>query len=381
MLLWDLQLRRRMSCMRRRFNLLFRLTSFLLLISSPATTTAGARQASKLPLTGLYVFGDSTVDPGNNDYIKTSTRSNFPPYGKDFPFHIPTGRFSNGRLVTDFIVSYLKIKEFVPAYLDPTVRLEDMATGVSFASAGSGFDPTTGSNQNVLTLRKQLECFKNFKARLSLKIGEQQTEKVVNNAAFLISTGSNDLFHTYFGIRPIRRQQYTISGYVNFLVQHAQQFIEELMEAGARTIVFSGLSALGCAPSAITIRSSPERRCVESVLSIARDFNRLALERLVGLRSGIGNGSKVYYFDTYTPMLDWVHHPIKYGFVEVNKGCCGTGYTEYGNACNIAVGVCADANKYVFFDAVHPTQAAYYYLFRSSIPLISQIISNKFLNN
>lgn len=51
----------------------------------------------------LFVFGDSTVDPGNNNFITTPMKSNFPPYGRDFINHVPTGRFTNGRLVSDFI--------------------------------------------------------------------------------------------------------------------------------------------------------------------------------------------------------------------------------------------------------------------------------------
>lgn len=54
-------------------------------------------------ISSVYIFGDSTVDPGNNDYIATIFKSNFPPYGKDFLNQVPTGRFSNGRLVTDFL--------------------------------------------------------------------------------------------------------------------------------------------------------------------------------------------------------------------------------------------------------------------------------------
>lgn len=62
---------------------------------------AGATTTSVPP---LYVFGDSTVDTGNNNYINTTEdfRSNFPPYGQDF-FGKPTGRFSNGRVIVDFI--------------------------------------------------------------------------------------------------------------------------------------------------------------------------------------------------------------------------------------------------------------------------------------
>lgn len=51
----------------------------------------------------MYVFGDSTVDPGNNNFIDSAFRSNFPPYGRDFVNQVPTGRFTNGKLGTDFI--------------------------------------------------------------------------------------------------------------------------------------------------------------------------------------------------------------------------------------------------------------------------------------
>lgn len=51
----------------------------------------------------VLVFGDSTVDPGNNNYIATAFKANFPPYGRSFPGKKATGRFTDGRMVTDFI--------------------------------------------------------------------------------------------------------------------------------------------------------------------------------------------------------------------------------------------------------------------------------------
>lgn len=65
------------------------------------------RTRSNSSISTIFVFGDSTVDPGNNNYIGTAFRSNFAPYGRDFVNHIPTGRFTNGRLVTDFGGKYL----------------------------------------------------------------------------------------------------------------------------------------------------------------------------------------------------------------------------------------------------------------------------------
>lgn len=55
----------------------------------------------------LFIFGDSLYDPGNNNYINTSTdfQANFLPYGKSF-FNTPTGRFSDGRLIIDFIGTF-----------------------------------------------------------------------------------------------------------------------------------------------------------------------------------------------------------------------------------------------------------------------------------
>lgn len=52
----------------------------------------------------LFIFGDSLLDAGNNNYINTTTldQANFLPYGETY-FKFPTGRFCDGRLISDFI--------------------------------------------------------------------------------------------------------------------------------------------------------------------------------------------------------------------------------------------------------------------------------------
>jgi hypothetical protein len=35
------------------------------------------------------------------------------------------------------------VKKLLPAYLDPNLQIEDLLTGVSFASGGAGYDPLT----------------------------------------------------------------------------------------------------------------------------------------------------------------------------------------------------------------------------------------------
>lgn len=41
------------------------------------------------------------------------------------------------------------------------------------------------------------------------------------------------------------------------------------------------------------------------------------------------------------------------------EGCCGTGSLEMGPFCNELEPTCDDPSKYLFWDAVHPTQATY----------------------
>ncbi|KAL2938759.1 hypothetical protein RDABS01_022208 [Bienertia sinuspersici] len=93
----------------------------------------------------VIVFGDSSVDTGNNNGIETILKSNFEPYGRDFEGGRPTGRFSNGRVPVDFFSEFYGLKKTVPAYLDPDYGMEDFVTGVNFASAGTGYDNTTSA--------------------------------------------------------------------------------------------------------------------------------------------------------------------------------------------------------------------------------------------
>ncbi|KAL6013144.1 hypothetical protein ACLOJK_003636 [Asimina triloba] len=69
----------------------------------------------------IIVFGDSTVDTGNNNYIPTAFKANHSRYGADHPEKQQptcTGRFSNGLLVPDLLASELGIKPTVPGFLD-----------------------------------------------------------------------------------------------------------------------------------------------------------------------------------------------------------------------------------------------------------------------
>lgn len=55
--------------------------------------------------TAFFIFGDSSVDAGNNNFIETipENKADCHPYGRNGLFEGPTGRFSDGRILVDYL--------------------------------------------------------------------------------------------------------------------------------------------------------------------------------------------------------------------------------------------------------------------------------------
>lgn len=337
-------------------------------------------RAPRNSVSAIFVFGDSTSDPGNNNHITTPFKSNFSPYGRDFPNHVATGRFTNGRLAADFIARYVGVKELVPPYLDESLSEDELLSGVSFASAGSGYDPLTPRLSGVISMSTQLDYFKEYKTRIEKTMGVEQAREHIRKALFLVSAGTNDFVVNYYTV-PLRRRMYTVSQYQDFLVQNVHEFIKSLWELGARKIGVVGLPPMGCLPVVITLKSNSisQRGCIESLSSVARDYNQLLQTRLFGLELMLQDCvTKIVYVDAYSPMADMAHGTgnFNYSFEHVSSGCCGTGYLEASFLCNRASYVCPDSSKYMFWDAIHPTEMTYYLLLRNLTTVIDYIIKD-----
>ena len=70
-------------------------------VAAAAALLGAAPGASAAPR-AFFVFGDSLVDNGNNNYLMTTARADAPPYGIDFAGG-PSGRFSNGLTTVDVL--------------------------------------------------------------------------------------------------------------------------------------------------------------------------------------------------------------------------------------------------------------------------------------
>ena len=75
----------------------------LVILIADSQVSFGRLASTSNLVRAIFSFGDSILDAGNNHFNKNCTaQADFPPYGSSF-FHHPTGRFTNGRTVSDFI--------------------------------------------------------------------------------------------------------------------------------------------------------------------------------------------------------------------------------------------------------------------------------------
>ncbi|CAL5205788.1 unnamed protein product [Lathyrus oleraceus] len=321
-------------------------------------TNAKVELPPNVSIPALLVFGDSIMDTGNNNFKKTVARSNFAPYGIDFPGRVATGRFSNGKVPSDFIVEELGIKEYLPPYLDPKLNPNELITGVCFASGGAGFDSLTSKAQFAIPLSSQLDSFKEYIGKLKALVGENRTNDILANSAILLVFGSNDISNTYF-ISNLRKFQYPeFSSYADFIVSIASNFTKELYELGARRIGIFNAPPVGCLPMQRTLAGGSERKCVENYNNATMLYNEKLSKEIDSLSQNLSN-SKIIYLDVYNPILDIIVNDQKYGFTNADKGCCGTGKVEVAFLCNRFGSVCSNHSDHVFWDSFHPTEATY----------------------
>ncbi|XVE59489.1 hypothetical protein DITRI_Ditri05aG0049900 [Diplodiscus trichospermus] len=305
----------------------------------------------------LFIFGDSVVDAGNNNELYTIIKADFPPYGRDFINHKPTGRFCNGKLASDFTAENIGFTDYPPAYLSKKAQGNNLLIGANFASASSGYYETTAKLYHTLSLSKQLENYKEYQEKLVAIAGKSNASSIISGGIYLISSGSSDFLQNYY-INPLLYKAYTPDQFSDILIDSYAKFIQDLYGLGARKIGVTTLPPLGCLPAAITIFGSNSYECVAKLNSNAVSFNsklNATSQRLQKQLSGLN----LVVLDIYQPLYDLVTKPADKGFAEARKACCGTGLVETSILCNHkSIGTCTNASEYVFWDGFHPSEAA-----------------------
>ncbi|KAK8941076.1 GDSL esterase/lipase [Platanthera zijinensis] len=306
----------------------------------------------------LFVFGDSRVDNGNNNYLATTARANTQPYGIDYPTHRPTGRFCNGLIVPDIISEHLGA-EFILPYLSPELEGEKLLLGANFASAGVGVLNDTGVQLlQIIKIYDQIGYFEQYQERVAALIGPDQTQNLVNGGLVLITLGGNDFINNYY-LTPLtlRSLQYSLPDYVRYVVSEYKKILMRIYELGARRVLASGTGPMGCLPGELALRSK-NGDCDPELQRAADLFNGQMIQTLSELNKEVA-ADVFIAVNALKMQMDFISDPQAYGFVSSKIACCGQGPYKGIGLCNTQVStMCPDRNVYVFWDAFHTSERA-----------------------
>ncbi|CAN6192567.1 unnamed protein product [Urochloa humidicola] len=334
---------------------------------SLAVASNGRRPLAKVP--AIYVFGDSTMDVGNNNYLPGDLPRANHPNGVDFPSGTrarPTKRRSNGYNIADFIAKSMGFKMSPPAYLSLTRNSSHRRLilkglrGVSYASAGAGILNSTYAGK-CIPLSKQVRYFGATRAAMVATLGACAANKLLSKSLFLFSIGSTDI-----GVFAAAQQQqsntstvaqlhHDVAAYYSILVSNYSAAINDLYGMGARKFGIINAGLIGCTPSARL--QSPTGACAGGANALAAGFNDALRTLMASLHHRL-RGLSYSVGDLYGVMKAVIVDPRAAGLSNVDSACCGSGRLgAQGGECQPNSTLCVDRRRYLFWDSPgHPTQ-------------------------
>ncbi|PON93173.1 Lipase [Trema orientale] len=305
-----------------------------------------------------FVFGDSLADAGNNNYIDTLAKYNVVPNGIDFGK--PTGRFTNGKTIVDLVGQQFGFKGFIPPYLDPATKGQQLLNGVNYASGGSGILNGTGEIfVGRINLDTQISNFEKNKQSIISIIGQPAASQLIGEALFSITIGSNDFLNNYLVPLVSIAKQVLVSPeiFVTSLITRYRLQLTRLYNLGARKIIVANVGPIGCIPYQRDVNPTAGDDCVDSSNKLAQLFNA-QLKTLIAELSTNLRGSKFVYADVYHVVEDILNNYKNLGFENANSACCFIAGRFGGLVpCGPLSTYCPNRSKYVFWDGYHPSEA------------------------
>ncbi|XP_075496926.1 LOW QUALITY PROTEIN: GDSL esterase/lipase At1g29660-like [Primulina tabacum] len=304
-----------------------------------------------------FIFGDSLVDNGNNNNIRSLARANYLPYGIDFPGG-PTGRFSNGRTTVDVVAELLGFDDYIPPYA--TARGRQILQGVNYASAAAGIRQETGQQLgDRIDFSGQINNYKNTVSQIVDILGDEDTAaNYLSQCIYSVGVGSNDYLNNYFmpNNYPTSRQ-YTPQQYAQVLIEQYTDQLRTLYDFGARKFALIGIGQIGCSPNALAQNSPDGVTCVQRINSANQMFNA-RLRALVDDFNSNSRDAMFIYINAYGIFQDLINNPAAFGLRVTNAGCCGVGRNNGQITCLPFQPACPNRDEYLFWDAFHPSEAA-----------------------
>ncbi|GMH22027.1 hypothetical protein Nepgr_023870 [Nepenthes gracilis] len=304
----------------------------------------------------FFIFGDSLYDVGMTLYNNVSgAGADSWPYGETY-FKRPAGRYSDGRLIPDFIAEYAQLP-FLPPYLQP--GLSNYTNGVNFASAGACVLVET--RPQTINLKMQVDYFLQMVEKLKKQLGDAEAGSLLSKAVYMFSIGGNDYVSLVEANlnKPALSASYK-SRYMGMVLGNLTAHFRTIYGQGGRKFAIQNVGPIGCMPATKALYSGNVGNCVKEPQLLAKMHNAGVQEILKKLQSQL-SGFEYSIFDYYASCANRIIYNNRYGFKESKIACCGTGPYDGFFTCGkkgTDFKVCGDPSDYLWFDAGHHSEKA-----------------------
>ncbi|RZC88303.1 hypothetical protein C5167_016103 [Papaver somniferum] len=319
--------------------------------------TSSFSDAKTVPL--FFIFGDSLVDVGNNNYLHTIAKANVKPYGIDYTPSggKPTGRFCNGKTFLDLTVDEFGGACYPPPSLSLSPDDDGTLCGVNYASSGGGILNDTGSLfLKRISMDAQIDTYANTRQNMITNLGREKATELLKNAVFPIVVGSIDFLDNFLtpiiGTREYIPQDVFIA---QMLERHHSQ-LTRLHSLDARFIIIWNVPPIGCMPLERKMNPWYGGKCADSAKELVSDYNKKLKDMIIKLRPNLSEVT-LLFIDTYYVLHDLLLHMNDYGIEVEEEGCCtNVGPVVELFPCKETSTYCEDRSKYAFWDEYHPSE-------------------------
>ncbi|KAJ6351548.1 hypothetical protein OIU78_007465 [Salix suchowensis] len=340
--------------------------------------------ASSCDFPAIFNFGDSNSDTGGLSAAFGQAPS---PNGETY-FHHPAGRYSDGRLVIDFIAESLGVP-YLSAYLDSVGS--NFSHGANFATAGSTIRPqnTTQSQSGYspISLNVQSVQYSDFKKRSQIirsqgGIFETLLPKAdyFSKALHTIDIGQNDLTAGY----KLNLTTEQVKANVPDILGQFSDVVKQIYAVGGRTFWIHNTGPVGCLPYSldrflITASQIDKHGCASPFNEVSQFFNHRLKEAVGQLRKDLPQAA-ITYVDIYSLKYTLITRAKEFGFEQPFIACCGHGGKYNFNSqrrCGAKITVngtevviassCKDPSLRIIWDGVHFTEAANKWIFEQIV--------------